>query len=202
MVSLGRDHGVDSVALLTSMESPLGNSAGNALEVAEAVEVLAGGGPHDLIEVTVALATEMLSLVGLDVDPRAALADGSALDVWRHMVAAQGGDPDAPLPKAKHVTEIRADRSGVLSRLDAHAIGVASWRLGAGRARKEDPVSATAGVLWHARPGEHVRAGDVLIELHTDDETRVARASEALQGAVEIGGDDLVPLPLVIERIA
>jgi thymidine phosphorylase len=202
MVDLGTDAGVRTVALLTDMSTPLGLTAGNALEVAEAVEVLAGGGPADVVELTVALAREMLTLAGLqDVDPAAALASGAAMDSWRRIIRAQGGNPDAPLPHARERHTVRAEESGVLTRLDALSIGVAAWRLGAGRVRKEDDVSAGAGVVWHARPGDHVHQGQPLFELHTDDETRFATALDALMGAVDVGVRH-TPSPLVIDRIA
>ncbi len=201
MVSIGAEHGLRTVALLTAMDVPLGRCAGNALEVAESVEVLAGDGPDDVTELTLTLAREMLAAVGLDaVDPADALADGRAMDVWRAMIAAQGGDPDAPLPVAREVHTVVAPTTGVLSRLDAHAVGVAAWRLGAGRARKEDPVQAAAGVVWHARPGETVLRGQPLLDLHTDAPEKIPAALEALAGGWEIGGTmDL--LPLVIDRI-
>ncbi|GAA0959339.1 thymidine phosphorylase [Actinocorallia libanotica] len=203
MVELGLDAGVKTVALLTAMDRPLGNTAGNALEVAESVEVLAGGGPADVVELTVALAREMLDAAGLDgKDPEDALRDGSAMDVWRRMIRAQGGDPDAPLPTARETHTITASASGVLTRLDAYAVGLAAWRLGAGRARKEDPVSAGAGVVWHAVPGEHVAFGQPLFTLHADEPARFERALAALDGSfdlVEHGTPDL--LPLIIERI-
>jgi len=204
MVELGLDAGVRTVALLTAMDRPLGNTAGNALEVAESVEVLAGGGPPDVVELTVALAREMLAAAGLDggKDPADALRDGSAMDHWRRMIRAQGGDPDAPLPRARETHVITASASGVLTRLDAYAVGLAAWRLGAGRARKEDPVSPGAGVVWHARPGEHVSFGQPLFTLHSDDPDRFERALAALDGSfdlVEQGTPDL--LPLIIERI-
>src|SRR5581483_1186020 len=170
MVGLGHDHGVRTVAVLTHMSTPLGRTAGNALEVAESVEVLAGGGPPDVVELTLVLAREMLDGVGLtDADPADALADGRAMDVWRRMIAAQGGDPLAPLPVARERHVITAPASGVLTRLDALAVGVAAWRLGAGRARKEDQVSAAAGVVMFAKPGDTVHAGQPLLELHADD---------------------------------
>ncbi|MQA85386.1 MAG: thymidine phosphorylase [Streptosporangiales bacterium] len=207
MVALGADHGVRTVALLTAMDRPLGRAAGNALEVAEAVEVLDGGGPADVVAVTVTLAREMLATVGggHGKDPADALRDGSAMDVWRRMVRAQGGDPDAPLPRARETHHVPAPVSGTLRRLDAYAIGVAAWRLGAGRARKEDDVSPSAGAVLHAKPGDPVRAGEPLVTLHTDEPGRFPRALEALDGAIEIdpggaGPDDL--LPLVIERVA
>ena len=202
MVALGQAHGVRTVALLTEMSTPLGRTAGNALEVAESVEVLAGGGPADVVELTLTLAREMLAGAGLDaVDPADALADGRAMDVWRRMIAAQGGDPLAALPIARERHVVTAPASGVLTRLDALAVGVAAWRLGAGRARKEDPVSAGAGVVMVAKQGDTVRAGEPLLELHADDPARFERALAALDGGVEIG-DDYSPVPLVIERIA
>jgi thymidine phosphorylase len=201
MVNLGRDHRVHTVAVLTQMSTPLGRTAGNALEVAEALEVLAGGGPADVVELTLTLAREMLDGVGLvDADPAAALADGRAMDVWRRMIAAQGGDPSAPLPVARERQVITAPTTGVLTRLDALAVGVAAWRLGAGRARKEDAVSATAGVVLFAKPGDEVRAGQPLLELHADDPARFARAEEALVDAIDIGRR-FTPTPLVLDRI-
>jgi thymidine phosphorylase len=203
MVSLGEAHGVRTVALLTDMSTPLGRSAGNALEVSEAVEVLAGGGPADVVGLTVTLAREMLAAVGLsDVDPAEALADGRAMDVWRRMVRAQGGDPCAALPVAPERHVVRADTDGVVSRLDAYAVGVAAWRLGAGRARKEDPVSASAGVVLLRKPGEAVRAGDPVLELHTEDAARFPPALDALVGAVDISAAAPDVPPLVLGRIA
>ncbi|GAA3736195.1 thymidine phosphorylase [Spinactinospora alkalitolerans] len=202
MVDIGNDNGVRTVALLTAMDAPLGRRVGNALEVAEALEVLAGGGPDDVVELTVTLAREMLTAAGPTggKDPADALRDGSAMDAWRRMIAAQGGDPDAPLPEAAESRPILAPESGTLTRLDAHAVGVAAWRLGAGRARKEDPVSPGAGVTLHAKPGEQVRTGRPLFTLHTDDPERFDRAAEALAGAYEINGE-YDPLPLVIDRV-
>jgi thymidine phosphorylase len=203
MVQIGTDHKIKVAALLTSMDVPLGRAVGNALEVAEAVEVLAGGGPADLIEVTVALARVMLELAGLEGDPVQALEDGSALATWKAMVRAQGGDPEAPLPAALVVEPVLADQSGFLGRLDARAVGVAAWRLGAGRARKEDPVVACAGVRCLVKPGEPVRRGQPVLELHTDDGGRLERAQEALVGAFETvaGGREAVPPARVLERI-
>jgi thymidine phosphorylase len=202
MVELGGAHGVQTVALLTDMSTPLGLTAGNALEVRESVEVLAGGGPADVVELTLALAREMLACAGLGgVDPADALRDGRAMDVWRAMISAQGGDPDAPLPQARERHVVTAPASGVLTRLDALAVGIAAWRLGAGRARKEDPVSAGAGVVLHAKPGDAVREGQQLLELHADDPTRFARALEALEGGYDIG-DAVALRPIVLDRIA
>jgi thymidine phosphorylase len=201
MVALGADHGVAVKALLTAMDVPLGRAVGNALEVTESLEVLDGGGPPDLVEVTLALAREMLALAGLDADPAQALADGRAREVFDQMVAAQGGDPSAELARAPVIVALEAPRSGVLTRLDARPIGVAAWRLGAGRARKEDAVSASAGVLCLAKPGDEVRRGEPILELHTEDERRVERALEALRGAVEVGGEAVEQGPLVLDRI-
>jgi thymidine phosphorylase len=201
MVSLGAAHHVRTVALLTSMSIPLGYAVGNAVEVAESVEVLAGGGPADVVELTVALAREMVALAGLSVDPASVLASGRAMDSWRALVRAQGGDPDAPLPTAPEVELVRSTVDGHVSTVDALKIGVAAWRLGAGRARKEDPVSASAGVLLHRRPGDRVRAGEVLFELRTDDADRIAAALAAADGAVVVSDTAPAPEPLVLERI-
>jgi thymidine phosphorylase len=201
MVSLGVAHGVRTVALLTEMSTPLGRTAGNALEVAESVEVLAGGGPDDVVALTLALAREMLAGAGLDdVDPAEALRDGRAMDVWRRMISAQGGDPSAALPVAPERHVVAAPATGVLTRLDAYAVGVAAWRLGAGRARKEDPVSAGAGVVLLAKPGDTVQQGQPLLELHADDPARFERALESLEGGYDIG-TDFQPAPLVIDRV-
>ena len=204
MVALGTDAGVHTVALLTDMSTPLGRSAGNAVEVAESVEVLAGGGPADVVELTVALAREMLAGAGRDdVDPGEVLASGGAMDSWKAMVRAQGGDPDAPLPTARHTHDVTAPVSGTLTRLDAMAVGMAAWRLGAGRARKEDPVQAGAGVEWHTRPGEEVTAGQPLFTLHTDDEARLERALASLEGGYDIGdAASYDPTPLLLGRVA
>jgi thymidine phosphorylase len=204
MVALGTDAGVTTVALLTDMSTPLGRTAGNALEVAESVEVLAGGGPGDVVELTLALAREMLQAAGVDdVDPADRLRDGSAMDAWRRMIAAQGGDPDAALPAARETHVVTAPRSGVLTGLDAMAVGLAAWRLGAGRARKEDPVQAGAGVEMHAKPGDTVTEGQQLLTLHTDDPDRFERALAALEGGVQVAGDGgAEPVPLVIDRVA
>src|SRR5674476_515852 len=187
MVALGTDAGVRTVALLTDMSTPLGLTAGNALEVTESVEVLAGGGPADVVELTVALAREMLEAAGkTDVDPADALADGRAMDVWRAMIAAQGGDPDAALPVAKETHVVNAPSAGTLVRLDAMGVGVAAWRLGAGRSRPGEAVQAGAGVVMHAKPGVTVAAGDPLLTLHTDTPDRFARALAALDSAFDI----------------
>ena len=228
MVGIGRDHGVTTRALITDMSTPLGLTAGNGLEVAEAVEVLAGGGPLDVVDLTLALAREMLDAVaerliraGLPgagvvagsveahrradelraADLGAALRDGRAMDVWRAMIAAQGGDPLAELPQSKHTDDVLADADGFLTSLDALKVGVAAWRLGAGRARKEDVVQAGAGVVLHAKPGDPVRRGQPLMTLHSDDEPRFARARDALAGAWTIGGVEPAVVPVILERI-
>jgi len=205
MVGLGKRAGVNTVALVTAMDVPLGLTAGNALEVRESVEVLAGGGPSDIVELTVLLAREMLELAGIkDTDPAAALKNGKAMDVWRHMISAQGGDPDAKLPVAKENTVVTADRDGTILSMDAMKVGMAAWRLGAGRSRQGEAVQAGAGIEIHAKPGELIKAGSPLYTLHTDTPAAFVRALESLQdsvtiGAVPAGGIDR--LPLVIERI-
>ena len=188
MVDLGTDAGVKTFAYLTDMSTPLGLKVGNALEVEESVEVLAGGGPADVVELTCALARKMLEMSGKsDVDVEAALKDGRAMDRWRDMIRAQGGDPEAELATSVHTHTVVAEADGVLEALDALAVGVASWRLGAGRAVKEDPVQAGAGIEIHAKPGAVVKKGQPLLTLHTDDEWRIARALESLEGGVQIG---------------
>ncbi len=204
MVGLGTDAGVRTVALLTDMSTPLGLTAGNGIEVAESVEVLAGGGPADVVELTVALAREMLAGAGVtDVDPADVLASGRAMDAWKRMIRAQDGDPDAELPTARNTHDVPAPATGVLTRLDAMAVGLAAWRLGAGRARKEDPVQAGAGVVWHARPGHRVTEGQPLFTLHTDDEARFDRALASLEGGYDVDedGSDFTPTPLLIDRV-
>ncbi|QCU78687.1 thymidine phosphorylase [Citricoccus sp. SGAir0253] len=208
MVDLGRDAGVNTSALLTDMDTPLGLTAGNAIEVEESVEVLAGGGPADVVELTVELARAMLAGAGVTgVDPAEALADGRAMDVWRRMIAAQGGDPDAALPRARESHVVTAPASGVLTRLDAMAVGLAAWRLGAGRARKEDPVQAGAGVRMHAKPGDEVRRGQPLLTLLTDTPGQFDRALAALEGGFEIADTgserarDFAAGPLILDRI-
>jgi len=202
MVRIGTDHGLPTVALLTDMSVPLGRAVGNALEVAESVEVLRGGGPADVIALTVALAREMLALAGLsDVDPAEVLASGAAFPVWERMIAAQGGDPAAALPVAKHVEPVLADRSGVLAGCDALAVGVAAWRLGAGRARQSDAVQAAAGVRLLVELGEPVEAGQPLLELHTDTPDAVPGARAALDGALVIAAEAPTRAALVLDAI-
>ncbi|MBL8931373.1 MAG: thymidine phosphorylase [Kineosporiaceae bacterium] len=205
MVDLGTDAGVRTVALLTDMSTPLGLTAGNALEVRESLEVLAGGGPPDVVELTLALAREMLAGAGLaDVDPVPALADGRAMDSWRRMIVAQGGDPDAPLPTSREQQVVPVPADGVLVGLDALKVGVAAWRLGAGRARKEDTVQAAAGIELHAKPGAVVRAGEPLMTLHTDTPAAFEAALADLDGAWVIAPEGTRPAdrPLIIDRIA
>ncbi|MFE9786234.1 thymidine phosphorylase [Nocardia salmonicida] len=202
MVELGRDAGVQTVALLTAMDTPLGRTAGNALEVAESVEVLAGGGPADVVELTLTLAREMVAQAGLRIDPADVLADGRAMDHWRAMIQTQGGDPDAALPVARHSEIVRAESSGVLTRLDAMGVGVAAWRLGAGRARQGEKVQAGAGIEMHAKPGDSVVAGQPLLTLHTDTPETFVGASAALADAVTIdSAPDGKPGELVLGRI-
>ncbi len=205
MVDLGASAGVTTVALLTDMSTPLGLTAGNALEVAESLDVLDGGGPPDVVDLTVGLAREMLAAVGMtDVDPADRLADGSAMDAWRRMIVAQGGDPDASLPEARETDVVLAASDGVVVEMDALAIGLAAWRLGAGRTRKEDPVSAGAGVVMHAKPGARVRAGEPLLTLHADDPARFEPARAVLAAAVVIAPEGSRPpdSPLLIDRVA
>ena len=205
MVDLGKNAGVKTRALVTAMDVPLGLTAGNALEIRETLEVLAGGGPSDVIELTLLLANEMLDAVGIKpkVSPEEALKNGMAMDVWRKMIAAQGGDNDAPLPVAKETMEIKATSSGKLLTLDAMKVGVAAWRLGAGRQKQGEVLQLGSGVEIHAKPGDLVAKDQTILTLHTDDAARFERAIDALTGGFSIGGkdDEVKRLPLVVERI-
>jgi thymidine phosphorylase len=202
MVRLGQDSGVTTIALLTDMNTPLGLAVGNAVEVAESVEVLAGGGPADVVELTLALAREMLAAAGIDADPAKVLESGAAMDTWRRMIRAQGGDPSAELPAARENEVVRATADGVVTAVDAYGIGVAAWRLGAGRARKEDPVSFGAGVRLKVRPGDRVRTGDVLLELLADDPERIPVARDEAAAAVTVGAGAPTLTKPVLDRIA
>ena len=206
MVGLGKRAGVNTIALVTAMDIPLGLTAGNALEVRESIEVLAGGGPSDVVELTVLLAQEMLELAGVKgADPAAALKNGKAMDVWRQMISAQGGDPDAKLPVAKEKLTITAHSTGTVLSMDAMKVGLAAWRLGAGRSRQGEAVQAGAGIEIHAKPGDNVKNGAPLFTLHTDTPAAFARAQESLVDSVRIGGlaagEKIDRLPLIIERI-
>lgn len=201
MVGLGTAHGVRTSAIITDMDQPLGLAVGNALEVTESVEVLAGGGPPDVVEVTLALARRMVELAGGDVDPATVVADGSAMDRWNRMIRAQGGDPSATLPTATEVETVHAPTAGFVRRIDARKVGEAAWRLGAGRARKEDPVSPSAGVVLRAVAGDRVVAGTPLFDVHLDDTARLPAALDALDGAVEIGDVPPDPRVLIHEQI-
>ena len=200
LVGLGKAAGVNTSALITRMDVPLGYACGNGIEVAEAIEVLAGGGPSDVVELTVALARRMVEAAGLDADPEQVLASGAAMDVWRAMIRAQGGEPDAALPIAKHSDDLHAPHDGVVTDIDAMSVGIAAWRLGAGRARKEDPVQAAAGVLLRVRPGDRVVTGQPLATLLTDTPEAVDRARAALEGAFTLG-DSSDCRPIVVGHV-
>lgn len=200
LVGLGKAAGVNTSALITRMDVPLGYACGNGIEVAEAIEVLAGGGPSDVVELTVALARRMVEAAGLDADPEQVLASGAAMDVWRAMIRAQGGDPDAALPIAKHSDDLHAPHDGVVTDIDAMSVGIAAWRLGAGRARKEDPVQAAAGVLLRVRPGDRVVTGQPLATLLTDAPEAVDRARAALEGAFTLG-DSSDCRPIIVGHV-
>ena len=203
MVALGIDAGVKTRALVTAMDVPLGLTAGNALEVRESVEVLAGGGPSDVVELTILLAREMIDAAGIKgKDPEVALKDGSAMDVWKRMIRAQGGNPEAKLPVAREQQHFLATTSGTMTTMDAMKVGVSAWRLGAGRSRQGESVQAGAGIELHAKPGDEITVGQLLMTLHTDEPARFERAIQALEGCVEIvKGGSVNRLPLVVERI-
>jgi thymidine phosphorylase len=205
MVDLGKQAGVKMRALVTAMDVPLGLTAGNALEVRESIEVLAGGGPSDVVELTLVLAREMLDAAGIKplMDPADALKNGKAMDSWRTMIRAQGGDVDAALPIAKEKVAVTADTDGTLSSMDAMSVGIAAWRLGAGRSKQGEKVSFGAGIEIHAKPGAQVKKGDVIFTLHADEPARFARAQSALENSLSISKDGSVAprLPLIVERI-
>ncbi len=202
MVEIGNNAGVKTVALITQMETPLGNAVGNALEVSESIDVLNGKGPSDVIEITLALAKEMLNLAGINKDPAEGLKNGSAFNVWKNMIKAQGGNPDAEIPVAKKKEYILANESGYITDLNAYSIGLSAWRLGAGRAKKEDGVSKTAGIICLAKEGTFVEKDQPVLELHIDDETRITSAKEALLDAFEIGPEPKEKRKIVLERIS
>ncbi|MBL90090.1 MAG: thymidine phosphorylase [Actinobacteria bacterium] len=201
MVELGENSGMKTVALITSMETVLGKTAGNALEVSESLEVLEGGGPEDLIEVTLALAQEMLELTNIDADPSEMLASGKPRELFEKMVSAQGGDLSKGLPEAEFKKTIEASETGYISKLDCRSVGIAAWRLGAGRAKKEDPVSPTAGVVCLAKPGDQIRTGEPVLELHGDNNDSFDSAIEALDGAIEISEVAPNNYPLILDKI-
>ena len=202
MVEIGNKAGVKTVALITQMDTPLGNAVGNALEVSESIDVLNGKGPQDVIEITLALAKEMLQLAGINKDPATGLKDGTALQVWKKMIIAQGGNPDIEIPVAKKKENVVATQSGYITDLDAYAIGLSAWRLGAGRAKKEDAVSKTAGIICLAKEGDYVEKDQPILELHIDDASRLPLAKEALKNAFTIGAEPKEKRKIILERIS
>ena len=202
MVEIGNKAGVKTVALITQMDTPLGNAVGNALEVSESIDVLNGKGPQDVIEITLALAKEMLQLAGINKDPATGLKDGTALQVWKKMIIAQGGNPDIEIPVAKQKENVVATQSGYITDLDAYAIGLSAWRLGAGRAKKEDAVSKTAGIICLAKEGDYVEKDQPVLELHIDDASRLSLAKEALKNAFTIGAEPKEKRKIILERIS
>jgi thymidine phosphorylase len=202
MVEIGNKAGVKTVALITQMDTPLGNAVGNALEVSESIDVLNGKGPQDVIEITLALAKEMLQLAGINKDPATGLKDGTALQVWKKMIVAQGGNPDIEIPVAKQKENVVATQSGYITDLDAYAIGLSAWRLGAGRAKKEDAVSKTAGIICLAKEGDYVEKDQPVLELHIDEASRLPFAKEALKNAFTIGAEPKEKRKIILERIS
>jgi thymidine phosphorylase len=202
MVEIGNKAGVKTVALITQMDTPLGNAVGNALEVSESIDVLNGKGPQDVIEITLALAKEMLQLAGINKDPATGLKDGTALQVWKKMIVAQGGNPDIEIPVAKQKENVVATQSGYITDLDAYAIGLSAWRLGAGRAKKEDAVSKTAGIICLAKEGDYVEKDQPVLELHIDEAARLPFAKEALKNAFSIGAEPKEKRKIILERIS
>jgi thymidine phosphorylase len=202
MVEIGNKAGVKTVALITQMDTPLGNAVGNALEVSESIDVLNGKGPEDVIEITLALAKEMLQLAGINKDPATGLKDGTAFATWKEMIIAQGGNPDIEIPVASKKEKILAQKSGYITDLDAYAIGLSAWRLGAGRAKKEDAVSKTAGIICLAKEGDYVEKDQPVLELHIDDESRVSMAKQDLEKAFSIKTEPREKRKIILERIS
>ena len=202
MVEIGNKAGVKTVALITQMDTPLGNAVGNALEVSESIDVLNGKGPEDVIEITLALAKEMLELAGIKKDPATALKDGSAFATWKKMIIAQGGNPDVEIPVAHKKENVLAEKSGYITDLDAYSIGLSAWRLGAGRAKKEDAVSTTAGIICLAKEGDYVEKDQPVLELHIDDESRVSMAKQDLEKAISIASEPREKRKIILERIS
>jgi thymidine phosphorylase len=202
MVEIGNKAGVKTVALITQMDTPLGNAVGNALEVSESIDVLNGKGPEDVIEITLALAKEMLQLAGINKDPASGLKDGSAFATWKKMIVAQGGNPDIEIPVASKKEKVLAQKSGYITDLDAYAIGLSAWRLGAGRAKKEDAVSKTAGIICLAKEGDYVEKDQPVLELHIDDESRVSMARQDLEKAFSIESEPREKRKIILERIS
>ncbi|PDO10898.1 MAG: pyrimidine-nucleoside phosphorylase [Candidatus Reconcilbacillus cellulovorans] len=211
MVRIGADVGRKTAAVLTSMDQPLGYAVGNALEVREAIDVLRGGGPADLRELCLRLGAQMVALAGAADDPdaalrllEAALADGRALAKFREWVAAQGGDPavaddPASLPSASRVRPVASPADGVVTAIDAEAVGRAAMLLGAGRETKDALVDAAAGVVLRRKRGDAVRAGETLAELHWNAafDARAAEAERIVAGAFRIGDGPVEPEPVV-----
>jgi thymidine phosphorylase len=197
MVDLGHRASRDVVCLLTDMDQPLGHAVGNALEVKEAVATIRGEGPEDFTELVLAACSRLLSLSDLGIDleegrqrARRAMADGSAHETYERWIRAQGGDPDLErLPDASVVREVVAPSDGVVTGLQALAIGIAALELGAGRHTKEDVVDHAVGVVCRAKRGDGVEKGQVLAEVHARDEQSARRGVDAVQAAYELGSE-------------
>jgi pyrimidine-nucleoside phosphorylase len=208
MRALGREAGMDVVCLLTDMEQPLGGAVGNALEVREAYETLAGGGPADFRDLVAAAAAHLLALSDLELDEQTArtrvstsLEDGSALAAYERWILAQGGDPDpASLPRAPVVREVPAPAAGFVRELRARQVAAVAMALGAGRERKEDPIDHAVGVVCLAKHGDRIEPGEPLAEIHARDDVAAEAAKTALLSAYEIG-DEPQPRPLVLDVI-
>ncbi|MCD2263129.1 thymidine phosphorylase [Dietzia aurantiaca] len=192
MVGIGTAAGVRTSALVTAMHTPLGRAVGNAVEVAECLEILDGGGPADMVDLTCALAEEALSAVGINDDPRARLSDGRAMDSYRAMISAQGGDPDAELPRAASVEQVRTPAAGRIT-WDALGVGRASRLAGAGRSAPGEAVDHAAGVLLHRVEGDEVRAGEVIATVYAGDAGRIASALGELGAALDVSDPGSAP---------
>jgi pyrimidine-nucleoside phosphorylase len=210
MVAIGARVGLTTEALLTAMDAPLGRAVGNALEIAECLDALAGRGPSDLEQLSLALATRMLLLAGSAADDeeagrrlRGALASGAALEKFRQVLANQGGDvriveDRSRLPHVAEIETVTAARAGVVAHIDAAIVGRASMVLGAGRERLDAPIDPGAGLILRVKPGDQVGAGDALADLHPGAGARLDEARALVNEAIAIGEEPVHRMPLIL----
>ena len=201
MVLLGEGAGRRTVALVTAMDNPLGNSVGNALEVKEALDALAGEGDEELLDVSLQVAREMCRLAGVSTDPEQVLRSGAGRQKFESMLTAQGGRLDKGLPVAAAQQPVRAPADGYVESVDALAVGYASLELGAGRVRKDDRVDPAAGLVIEAQVGARVRAGDPLVVVHARSDQLVHRVTPRLQQAWRLSPHEVTRPPHVLARV-
>lgn len=201
MVQIGEGAGRRTVALVTAMDNPLGDSVGNALEVQEALDALTGSGNQELIDVSVTVAREMCRLADIDADPGARIGDGSARAKFEQMLAAQGGHLEQGLPSAKVQVELTATIGGHVEAIDALEVGLSNLELGAGRLKKEDPIDHAAGIVIRAHVGDQVAAGDSLANIHARDRETIDRVTDRLRAAWRIVDHPVTRPPHVLARV-